>query len=774
MYVKPGTLLGKYKITSLLGAGGMGEVYLAQDTQLRRPVALKLLPSDLTLNEDRLVRFEQEALLASALNHPNILTIYEVGQVESLHFIATEFIDGLTLRKCIKNSQMELRKVLNVAVQVASALSAAHQAGIVHRDIKPENIMVRHDGYVKVLDFGLAKLTQHQGIVVEPEAKTMEVVRTDPGAVMGTVTYMSPEQARGLLVDERTDTWALGVVIYEMVSAKAPFDGSTNSDVMAAILRAEPLWSTRVWQNVPSELQWIVKKALRKDKRERYQTIKDVELDLKNLHREVEGEGKTAAFVKQELRSLAILPFRNLTNDQTVGFYEFSLADAVITELARLRSLVVRPSSAIAKYVAQQKDPIEAGQELRVKAVLSANFLHTRERVRVTTQLLDVASGDVLWADRIDSNAGDIISVQDMIVSRIVEGLQLKLGPGEHVDLLAHATPNAPAYEQYLRGSDRTYRYVYHTVANDDIEAAIRHFQRAIEFDPRFALAHCALGGCYIQRILKAAGNANDLECAEEALNKGLALDAGIIEARVHMVHVYLLRGNKLEARRQISDLERQTPYNANVHFVSGILHRLDGEYNKALNSFESMSRLNPASHVVAGWNRARIAMYQGRYGDALLELRQSERTEPDHPVIQTYIGEVLYYSGEIEAATQILQEVLRRHPTLDGIRPLLAMCLSALGQHESARAQLTERVKETAITDWDVPYWLASAYAMEGQRDEAFEWLEKAITLGNENVSWFKSNPVWKPLRHESRFKELMHRIETRHALKDGPEVSH
>jgi len=747
MSVAAGTRLGRYEISSLLGAGGMGEVYLAQDTQLRRPVALKLLPSDFNLNKDRLVRFEQEAYAASALNHPNILTIYEIGQVDDIRFIATEFIDGLTLRQCITNTQMQLTEGLDAVVQVASALAAAHQVGIVHRDIKPENIMVRHDGYVKVLDFGLAKLTESQGLVFKPEAKTMQLVKTEPGAVVGTVSYMSPEQARGLAVDERTDIWSLGVVIYEMEAEKVPFDGLTNSDVIASILKTEPLLLTRVSPNVPPELQRIVKKALRKDRRERYQTIEDMELDLKNLRREIESEGKTAAFIEQAVSSVAILPFRNLTNDPTVSFYEFSLADAVITELARLRPLVVRPSSAIAKYLGYQKDPIEAGRELRVKAVLAANFLHARERVRVTAQLLDVANGRVLWADRIDSDAGDIITVQDIIVERIVDGLQLKLGPGEQIDLLAHATPNAVAYEEYLRGRDRIGRYVYHTVANEDIEAAITHFQRAIELDSRFALAHCALGGCYIKRILKGAGDSDDLMCAEESFDKGLALDPGIIEARVYMVLVYLLRGEKRKARIQIAGLSREAPNNASVHFVSGILHRLDGEYDRALSSFECMLRLDPAGHLVVSWNRARISMYQGRYDDALLELDQGAATEPDHPLIKTYRAEVLYYRGEIDTATRILQQVLERHPKMDGIRPILAVCLSALGQHQAARAQFTERVKETAIVDWDIPYWLASAYAMEDERDEAFEWLEKAINLVTR--TFLGSNPT----RRGSRF---------------------
>lgn len=342
-----------------------------------------------------------------------------------------------------------------------------------------------------------------------------------------------------------------------------------------------------------------MKKALRKDREHRYLTAKDLVVDLRNLRRDIESEKETEHPVEEEVNSLAILPFRNLTNDPSVSFYEFSLADAVITELVRLRSLVVRPSSAIAKYIGQAKDPLEVGRELKVNAVLAASFLHAASRIRVTAQLLDAANGEVLWGDRIDSDADDIITLQDIIAQRIVEGLQLKLGSDEHVDLAGHATTNAAAYEEYLRGHDSVGRYIYQTVAKKDIEAAIKHFQRAIELDSEFALAHCGLGRCYIQCILKGSGTSDDLLQAREAFDRGLARDPRIIEARVYMVFVYLAQADKQKARTQIADLRHEAPNNASVHFVSGALYRLDGEYGKALQSFDRALRLNPGEAVV-------------------------------------------------------------------------------------------------------------------------------------------------------------------------------
>jgi serine/threonine protein kinase len=288
MAVAAGKRIGRYEIRSLLGVGGMGEVYLAQDTELRRSVALKLLPSDLIGNEDRLRRFKQEAYAASALNHPNILTIYEIGSEANVHFIAAEFVEGLTLRERMVKEALNLEEVLDSGSQIASALAAAHSAGIIHRDIKPENVMVRRDGYVKVLDFGLAKLIDYKGLGSDPEAATVQVVKTDPGKVMGTANYMSPEQTRGLEVDERTDIWSLGVILYELVAGRTPFEGQTASDVLASILKNEPVPLQRCCPEAPPELQRIVRKALRKDLEERYQLVKEMGVDLKNLRRELE------------------------------------------------------------------------------------------------------------------------------------------------------------------------------------------------------------------------------------------------------------------------------------------------------------------------------------------------------------------------------------------------------------------------------------------------------------------------------------------------------
>jgi TolB-like protein/Tfp pilus assembly protein PilF len=475
-----------------------------------------------------------------------------------------------------------------------------------------------------------------------------------------------------------------------------------------------------------------------------------------------EGETQLTANISESAqKSIAILPFRNLSGDPEVSFYEFSLADAVITELARLRSLVVRPSSLIVKYQGQDRDPREIGEELSVSAVLAASFLRAGDKLRVNAQLLDVASGDLLWTDRIDATAADIIAVQDTIAQRIVEGLRVELSADERSNLEQRSTANPEAYNIYLRGRDAMGRYIYHSLANEDVEEAIEHFKRAIELDPEFALAHCALGGCYANRVIKSMGDFEDYERAEEAFRKGLDIDPKIMEARMHMVFIYLARGEKSKARSAVENLRHEAPNDVGVQFVASYLYRLDGDYERSLRSLDRMLALNPAERVVVSYNRARVLMYQGRMDEAMREIDGGAEIEPDHPFVRTFRAVWLYRQGRAAEAAEILRDVLDTHPEMDGIRPHYAIALSKLGQHEAARAQLTERVKEVAEADHDAPYWVATAYAAEGMRDQAFKWLERAINRGNENLPWFRTNPEWTELKEDPRFEMLMQRIE-------------
>ena len=498
-----GQLFGNYQITQKLGAGGQGTVYKAVDQKLGRTIVLKILPPELTVRETNLKRFEREARLASALDHPNICTIFDLDEVNGLHFIAMQYVEGRNVRQLCNGRPLEIESALRIGIQVADALAAAHARGIIHRDIKSGNVMVTDSGQVKILDFGLAKLLDEQ------EAATAGIDQTELtqiGVPYGTATYAAPEQARGDKVDARADIFSTGVLLYEMLTGTWPFRGKSTVDVRHAVIHDQPKTLAELRPGpTPPGLQKVLDRAMQKEPRDRYQKIDELRDELRKLlmkttsnafevaaapkHlggttpvgramrwlRKLSGaEAPTSApeftsrpltdaqersftttIADREKKSLAVLPFRNLNSDPATSFYEFALADAVITELARIRSLVVRPSSVMSKYQGQAVDPSDVGRELNVDAVLSAGFLAVGGHFRVNAQLLNVRSGEIIWSDRVDASAADIIAVQDEITKSIVDGLRLELSPEEERVLAQTKTVNAEAYEEYLRGRDR-------------------------------------------------------------------------------------------------------------------------------------------------------------------------------------------------------------------------------------------------------------------------------------------------------------------------------
>ena len=805
-----GSTLGNYKILEKLGEGGQGTVYKAVDSKLGRTLVIKVLPAELTSKEANLRRFEREARLASALDHPNICTIFDLNEIDGVHFIAMQYIEGRNVRQLVNGRPLSLESALSIALQTAEALAAAHSRGIIHRDIKAGNVMVTPSGQVKVLDFGLAKLLD------DDAARTSGIHHTEItelGVPYGTATYAAPEQARGDRVDSRADIFSTGVLLYEMLTGTWPFQGQTSVEVRHAVLHDEPKPIAQMRPGrLPAQLQSIIDKALAKDPRNRYQKIYHFANDLRAVIRELGadslpgldestmpvapkhltpanpvtrafrwltgsksaesasgGSGKSptrsldphdsplTSVGDGDRKSVAILPFKNVGNDREIDFYQFSLADAVITELARVRSLVVRPSSVIVKYQNKAVDAAEAGRELRVDAILTATFLRAGDRLRVTAQLLDVRTSEILWSERIDADASDVIGVQDTIVQRIVEGLRLELSPDEKVQLAKGTTTDAAASEEYMRGRDCLATFIYHTIEREHLDSSIEHFRRAIEIDPQFALAYSAIGSAYVNRVLKGLGQTGDHEKAQKAFRKALALDPKLLEARRHMVFIYLTDGHKQKAREEIELLRDEYPNDSGVQFVRGVVARLDGDYEAALRSFDRMVKLNPEEQVLASYNRARIFMYQQKYDEALRELDAGAALEPEHPVIKVFRARVLYYRGEVDEATAILQQVLVRHPQMDGIRPILAICFSAQGQHTKANEQLTQKVRQAAEADYDISYWLASAYLLQGRQVEALRWLETAIGLGNENYRWFESDPNWTDMHEDPRFVELI-----------------
>lgn len=808
-----GEKINQYKILEKIGSGGQGTVYKALDTKLNRTAVLKVLPPELTQKTANFKRFEREAQLCSQLDHPNICTIYDFNQADGVYYIAMQWVDGRNVRQLVGGRPLEIKSAVSIAIQVCDALAYAHSKNIIHRDIKAGNVMVGESGQVKILDFGLAKLLEdEQASQTDGKDKT-EI--TEMGIPYGTATYAAPEQARGERADARSDIFSTGVLLYEMLTGIWAFQGKTVIDVRHQVLygNPKPLAAMRK-EPLPPRLQEIVNKALAKDPKQRYQKIAQMRDDLRGVMQQIAGvplmpndtfapahadgntvkrmlnwftgrnspESPSSGATNQtgvvtptpsfspdismtatgtEKKSVAILPFKNLSKDAESAFYEFALADAVITELAQIRSIIVRPSSVIAKYQNKEVDPREAGRELRVHAVLSAGFIRSGERLRVTAQLLDVLSGDILWSDRIDAEGGDILTLQDAIAHRILEGLRLELTDLEAEKLGRRATDNADAYEEYLRGRDNFGRFIFRTIDADDCNAAIANFKRAIELDPHFALAYSGLGACYANRVFKGLGEPEDYTYAEAAFSKAFFYDPNVVEARVLMVMIYMARGEKKKARGEIELLSKQFPNDAALWFVKGVMHRLDGEYEESLKSFDKLARLDPAARAVAAYNRARIFIYKRDFERALEELDRGVKAEPNHPMLKIFRSGVYYYQGRYDEAIELIAKVLKEHPEMDGIRPLYATYFAGAGRPDEAREQLTQDALAISRSDHDMAYWVGQSYALLGDKDLAFKWLNKAIKLGNQNKPHFLHDTNLVSLRDDPRWAELTAKLE-------------
>ena len=807
-----GSQVNQYKILEKIGSGGQGTVYKALDTKLHRTVVIKILPPELTARTANFKRFEREAQLCSQLDHPNICTIYDFHEANGVYYIAMQYVDGKNVRQLVAGRPLELKSALSIAIQVTDALAFAHSKNIIHRDIKAGNVMVTESGQAKILDFGLAKLLEDE--VTDDQKGVDRTQITELGIPYGTATYAAPEQAKGERADARSDIFSTGVLLYEMLSGIWAFQGKTVIDVRHQVLYGTPKPLAEMRKDpLPPQLQRIVDKALAKNPKDRYQKISQMRDELRGVLQQIAGaplmpndtfapshaDGSavkrawnwirsrtgsetsagftpsaaastppsaapdlTVTSTGTDKKSIAILPFKNLGRDPNSSFYEFALADAVITELAQIRSLVVRPSSIISKYQGKDFDPAEAGRELRVGAVLSAGFLKAGERLRVTAQLLDVATGDILWSDRIDAEGQDILAVQDSIAHRILEGLRLELSDNEQEKLARRATDSAAAWEEYLRGRDHFGRFIFRTLSEKDCDAAIQNFKNAIELDPHFALAYSGLGACYANRVMKGIGDAEDYTLAETAFSKAFFYDPNVAEARMLMAMIYMGRGEKKKARAEVELLQKQFPNDAVLYFVKGVMHRLDGEYEESLHAWEKLTRLDPAARAVAAYNRARIFIYKREYDKAMHEIEKGEKVEPDHPMLKIFRSCVYYFEGKVDEALDLMSRILTEHPEMHGIRPLYAEYLAGAGRFDEARAQLTDDALDAARTDHDTAFWVGSTYSLLGDKDLAFKWLNKAVKLGNENRPHYEHSKNLDPIRDDPRFAELMAKIGT------------
>jgi serine/threonine-protein kinase len=825
--LRPGDTFSHYRIVDTLGHGGQATAFKAEDVRLSRPVVIKALKAELATSETARKRFEREAILCSALDNPHIQGVYDFGETEGLYYIVLQYVDGPTLKQLMAGRPLETLSALSIAIQLADALAVAHASGIVHRDLKPSNIIVAPGGQAKILDFGLAKmLVPDAAELGTPPSKTDDPL-TDIGVPYGSMGYASPEQASGQAADHRTDVFSLGVMLYEMLTGVPPFRGRHAVEVLNAVINATPRPITDTNPRALAALQPILDRAMAKAPRDRYQTMAAFRDELKSLMRRltretgvVPTESTATLLAPQRVRAawsisgtlgrvlsrlrpalpgreprsgpapagapsrpptwgtekrpvIAALPFRNLAGNPDAAFYEFSLADGVITELANVKSIVVRPSAYIAPYVGQSVDPRQAGEELAASLVLTGGFIRTPERMRVTAQLLEVATGHIVWSDRIDLLSRDLLDVQDEIAERMLAGLKLRLTAEEQEQIERPLTGSPEAYEFYMRGRDALFRYVLRTHEEADLDQAVKMMHEAIGLDSDFALAHAALGRCYVL-YAQGWGGTENFVLAERSLKHALAADPAMVDARLQMVYVDLHHGDKEKARATVAELLREQPDDPSVLYVAGMLHRLDGLYERALATYDRLLEVNPSDVVIAAFNKARVFTHQGRFEEAVAEIDRGRAAEPEHPLLKTFLAVALFNQGMVDDAQALLEDVLRQNPHFDGVLPLLAWCLSSRGQHEQARALVTDRVREIATADHDIALWLAEFYAMEGMVEDALEWMRLAVRIGNENYPLVARTPKLDALRADPRFadlvEELRQRFEERRRAVEAP----
>jgi serine/threonine-protein kinase len=464
----------------------------------------------------------------------------------------------------------------------------------------------------------------------------------------------------------------------------------------------------------------------------------------------------------EERPTLAVVPFRNLAGNPDAAFYEFSLADGVITELANVKSIVVRPSAYVAPYVGQNVDPRKVGEELAASLVLTGGFIRTPDRMRVSAQLVDAASGNLLWTDKIDVASRDLLDMQDEIAERLLAGLKLRLTAEEQEQIERPLTTSPEAYEFYLRARDALFRYILRTHEESDLDEAVRLLHEAIGKDPDFARAHATLGRCYVL-YAQGWGGAENYVLAERSLKHALAVDPTIVNARLQMVYVDLHHGDKDEAHARLEELLDEVPDDPSVLFVAAMVHRLDGLYGRALALYDRLLEVNPKDLVLVAFNRARIYTHQGRFEEAVAEIDKGRAAEPEHPLLKTFLAVALFNRGMVDDAQALIEDVLRQNPHFDGVLPLLAWCLSARGQHEQARALVTDRVREVATADPDIAFWLASFYAMEGMTDDAVDWVARAVRSGNDNYPLLAGSRKLDGLRGDPRFATILEEVRGR-----------
>ena len=826
--------ISHYEFVRKIGAGGSGVVYLATDTLLQRPVVIKLLKRGALTEEQIRTTQLREARLASAIDHPNVCAIYEVGEAPAESgeaaeaYIVMQYIPGKPLDKIITEGQASLQLVLSAGIQIADGLAAAHSLGIFHRDLKPANVMLTEGGLIKILDFGLARRLKLEEAEFDPTHHTSSRVMPPPGATYtargGTIAYMAPEQFVTGQSSVQSDLFALGLILYELAAGRHPFHRPDAPEFQSirAIQFAEPTPLREINPALPVELESVINRCLEKQPSARFASAADLREALKTIMMAMhldsvglpgeaiallpsqrppaidspEEEKRTTGILSMlaerfsESRSstqsrqntIVVLPFINFgaparlstakspsyqtpavpasTFQEPSPLYGYALADAISARLARMPSLIVRPSSALVSVPTQQLDPLSIGRKLLVHFVLAGNFLRSDSGFDLNWQLLDVNEQSVRAGGSINVASFDLVAVQAEICNEVFSTLQ-GIG-GLQSGVLSGTQPPSPRIaqavsEDYLQARAVLSSFVSRTGSREDLDRARELFESVSRSDPEFAPAWSGLGITHLQYARHGLGGQMHLIEARRAFDKALALDPGSVESNLYRVYMLLGRGEKESARHGIESLLQSAPNDWNVHLVAGQTLRIDGMYNEALDQFNTSLRLNPVNAALIYNNRARVYQYQNQLELAGDELEKGLTLEPKQPLLRISLGYHQMRLGDPAKAIETLEAVTHEAPSLRIVYPTIALCYVQLGEREKAATFIIDETLSAAEADSEMAYRLATYFALEGDESEALHWLRRAIYLGNENYPWFSINPAWRKLGGHADFERIL-----------------
>jgi TolB-like protein/Tfp pilus assembly protein PilF len=798
MALAAGTRFGPYEILAPIGAGGMGEVYRARDSRLERDVAVKVLPERLAQDPDALARFEREAKAVAALSHPNILAIHDFGTERGISYAVMELLEGEPLRHALDRSALAWRKAVEIGVAVAEGLAAAHAKGIVHRDLKPENIFLTSDGRVKILDFGLARVTPPIG---QQEGQTTTLVDrksghapTEPGAILGTVGYMSPEQVRGQPVDGRSDIFSLGCLLYEMVSGVRAFSRTSAAESLAAVLKEEPPQITASGRQFPPDLERVVTHCLEKRAEERFQTARDLAFALKALpsgsgpgaslapapaapapapvnwltRRKLALGGAAAAVLAvagvllylwlgraSGIESIAVMPFVNVGGDPSAEYLSDGITEGIISQLSQLPNLGVMSRSSVFRYKGKDVDPTTVGRDLKAQAVLLGRVVRRPDGLTVSAELVDARNNRQIWGEQYSRGMADVQDVQETIAREISDRLRLRITGEKRQQIARRQTGNAEAYQLYLQG-----RFQWNKRTLDGMQQSIDLFQQAIAKDPQYALAHAGLADAYAlladYNVLPAR---EVMPRAKNAALRALQLDDTLAETHASLGWTKLTHDWAWpDAEREFQRAIQLNPNYATAHEWYGEYLILVGRGEEGLAAVQRAQTLEPASLVI---NRALgTALYHlGRYDQAADQARKTLSMDATFVGAHVLLGRALLQKGSQGEAAGELQKALDLSEGNTSELAALGYAYAASGRRADALKILGE-LKERASQTYVQPIWIAVIHAALGEKDEALAWLEKGYEDRSGWLIYLKVDPMFAPLRADPRFADLVRRV--------------